>query len=251
MTGKQINGPDRKTRQPNGACQLPAGEPPERIEFVCFLTLQGEDATTNADAGHKKISAEDGRGKREDGIRHAIEKFHFSILHLLSSLFYLPGVCPVSDRLRAVRSARVAQGKKLLERGDYAGAVAQLKTATTFLATNAQAWNYLGVACQYAGQTVNAVAAYKRALDLDRDLMEAHYNLGCLWLEQNKPDAAGKRVHRVHAAPQQGARRLAQARPGTTPVGRSRGGGKKFQAPSFTSIPTTPKPLNGFGTGPN
>jgi tetratricopeptide (TPR) repeat protein len=82
------------------------------------------------------------------------------------------------------------KGKKLLERGDYAGAAAQLKTATTFLATNAQAWNYLGVACQHAGQTDDAVAAYQRALSLDRDLMEAHYNLGCLWLEQNKPDAA-------------------------------------------------------------
>src|ERR1700690_3403136 len=83
------------------------------------------------------------------------------------------------------------KGKKLLERGDYAGAVAQLKTATTLLATNAQSGNYLGVACQHAGETTNAVAAYQRALALNRDLMEAHYNLGCLWLEQNKPDAAG------------------------------------------------------------
>jgi tetratricopeptide (TPR) repeat protein len=82
------------------------------------------------------------------------------------------------------------KGKKLLERGDYAGAVAQFKTATSLLGTNAQAWNYLGVACQYAGQPTNAVTAYKRALDLDRDLMEVHYNLGCLWLEQNKPEAA-------------------------------------------------------------
>jgi tetratricopeptide (TPR) repeat protein len=68
--------------------------------------------------------------------------------------------------------------------------VAQFKTATSLLATNAQAWNYLGVACQYAGQPADAVTAYQRALTLDRDLMEAHYNLGCLWLEQNKPDAA-------------------------------------------------------------
>jgi tetratricopeptide (TPR) repeat protein len=58
------------------------------------------------------------------------------------------------------------------------------------LPTDAQAWNYLGVACQRAGQPTDAASAYQRALTLDRDLVEAHYNLGSLWLEQNKPDAA-------------------------------------------------------------
>jgi Flp pilus assembly protein TadD len=82
------------------------------------------------------------------------------------------------------------KGKKLLERGDYAAAVEQLKTATTLLPADAQAWNYLGVACQRAGQPADAANAYQRALALDRDLVEVHYNLGSLWLEQNKPDAA-------------------------------------------------------------
>lgn len=78
------------------------------------------------------------------------------------------------------------KGKKLIERGDYAAAVEQLKTATTILATNAQAWNYYGVALQHAGQFDGATAAYQNALRFDRDLVEAHYNLGCLWMEQNK-----------------------------------------------------------------
>jgi tetratricopeptide (TPR) repeat protein len=82
------------------------------------------------------------------------------------------------------------KGKKLLERGDYAAAVGEFKTATSLLPANAQAWNYYGVALQQAGQPDNAAAAYGRALALDRDLTEAHYNLGCLWLEQKKPDAA-------------------------------------------------------------
>jgi tetratricopeptide (TPR) repeat protein len=56
------------------------------------------------------------------------------------------------------------------------------------LTTNAQAWNYLGLACHYAGQAAEAERAYQRALGLDRDLTEAHYNLGCLWLEQKRPE---------------------------------------------------------------
>ena len=81
-------------------------------------------------------------------------------------------------------------GKKLLDRGDYAGAVEQLKAATTLLATNAAAWNYYGVALQHAGQPADAAQAYQNALKFNRDLVEAHYNLGCLRLEQNQPDAA-------------------------------------------------------------
>jgi len=82
------------------------------------------------------------------------------------------------------------KGKKYLDRGDYTGAVAELKLATSLLTTNAQAWNYLGLAYQYAGQPADAVGAYQRALNLDRDLVEVHYNLGCLWLDENKPDTA-------------------------------------------------------------
>ena len=82
------------------------------------------------------------------------------------------------------------KGEKLLIRGDYPDAVEKLKLATSLMSTNAQAWNYLGVAYQHTGQAADAALAYQRALTLDRDLVEAHYNLGCLWLEQNKPDVA-------------------------------------------------------------
>ncbi len=82
------------------------------------------------------------------------------------------------------------KGRKYIERGDYAAAVSELKTATTLLATNANAWNYYGVALQHAGQAESAASAYKRSLELDRDLAEAHFNLGSLWLEQSKPEQA-------------------------------------------------------------
>jgi tetratricopeptide (TPR) repeat protein len=101
-----------------------------------------------------------------------------AILFLTLALF-IAGCTPPGPRA-------FLKGKKYLESGDYAAAVEQFKTATTLLATNAQAWNYLGVACQRAKQLDDAVAAYQHALMLDRDLSEAHFNLGCLWLEQGK-----------------------------------------------------------------
>jgi Flp pilus assembly protein TadD len=105
------------------------------------------------------------------------------VVILLALAVFLTGCAPSGSRA-------LLAGKRLLERGDYPGAVAQLKTATTLLATNAAAWNYYGVALQHAGQPVDAAQAYQNALKFDRDLLEAHYNLGCLWLEQNSPDAA-------------------------------------------------------------
>ncbi len=83
-------------------------------------------------------------------------------------------------------------GKRLLEQGDYAQAVEKLRlaTSTTLLATNAQAWNYLGLACHHAGQATDAAQAYAQALRFNRDLAEAHFNLGCLWLDQGKTSNA-------------------------------------------------------------
>ena len=106
-----------------------------------------------------------------------------SAIILLTLALFIAGCTPPGPRA-------LLKGKKLLDRGDYVAAVAELRTATDLLPANAQAWNYYGVACQRAGQSDDAVKAYQRALTLDRDLMEAHYNLGSLWLEQNKPGEA-------------------------------------------------------------
>jgi tetratricopeptide (TPR) repeat protein len=84
----------------------------------------------------------------------------------------------------------LSRGRKDLDAGDYAGAVAQFRIATGLFTTNAAIWNYYGVALQHASQPDDAVNAYQRALELDRDLLEARLNLGTLYLEQNKPDAA-------------------------------------------------------------
>jgi len=99
---------------------------------------------------------------------------------LLLGLF-VAGCTPAGPRA-------LLSGKKLLESGDYTSAVAELRTATTLLPANATAWNYLGVTYQKAQQPENAATAYQRALVLNRDLVEAHWNLGMLYMEQGKND---------------------------------------------------------------
>jgi tetratricopeptide (TPR) repeat protein len=82
------------------------------------------------------------------------------------------------------------EGKKLIEERKFAPAVEHLKAAIKLIGTNALAWNYLGLAYHGAGQATNAMLAYQKALALNHNLVEVHYNLGCLLLDQNKPDAA-------------------------------------------------------------
>ncbi len=83
------------------------------------------------------------------------------------------------------------EGQRLIAEGKYPQAIERLRAATALLGgTNAQAWNDLGLAYHHAGELAEAQQAYQRALALNHDLREARFNLGCLWLTQNKPDAA-------------------------------------------------------------
>jgi tetratricopeptide (TPR) repeat protein len=101
----------------------------------------------------------------------------------LASAAFLAGCLPPGPRA-------LLDGRKLLEKGRYTEAVERLKVAVSLLRTNADAWNYLGLACQQAGMTTNAVQAYQTALGLNHDLAEVHYNLGCLWLNEDRLEPA-------------------------------------------------------------
>ena len=98
--------------------------------------------------------------------------------------------CGFHCRLFAAGPARAAQGQKTFGARRLCGGGRGIKDGG-FAAGHERAGVELlrrGVAAR--GQPADAVLAYQRALTLDRDLVEAHYNLGCLWLEQNKPDEA-------------------------------------------------------------
>jgi tetratricopeptide (TPR) repeat protein len=78
----------------------------------------------------------------------------------------------------------VWDGVELMDRGDYDQAVEALRNATRLMPTNALAYNYLGLALHHANKPAEAERAYLRALTLNHDLTEVHFNLGCLWLLQ-------------------------------------------------------------------
>jgi tetratricopeptide (TPR) repeat protein len=86
--------------------------------------------------------------------------------------------------------AALMNGKKLLDAGKTDDAIVELKTAVTLMQTNAAAWNYLGVAYHRAGFWMDAIYAYSQALRFNRELLEARFNLGCVFLEQNKLEPA-------------------------------------------------------------
>jgi Flp pilus assembly protein TadD len=108
----------------------------------------------------------------------------FGLLNVLVPLVLLSGCTPAGPRA-------LLEGKRLLDDGQYPQAIQKLTTATELLGrTNAVAWNYLGLAYQHAGEAAEAEWAYQRALQVNHDLSEVHYNLGCLWLAQNKLEPA-------------------------------------------------------------
>jgi tetratricopeptide (TPR) repeat protein len=144
-------------------------------------TAPGSDLLRDGGAGRHQIRRPKPEGRRNSEARNPKSPSLCLLLVALSAL--LAGCTPPGPR-------DLLRGQKLIEQGKYPEAVARLEAATSILTTNAQAWNYLGVACQYAGRVAEAEKAYQRAIALDHDLSEAHYNLGCLWLEQDRADAA-------------------------------------------------------------
>src|SRR3954470_17315977 len=71
-------------------------------------------------------------------------------------LFCLSGCTPAGPRA-------LLQGKKLIEQRKFEKAVDKLTVAVDLLRTNAQAFNYLGLAYHCAGRPMEAQRAYQRA----------------------------------------------------------------------------------------
>src|SRR6185436_13686797 len=80
------------------------------------------------------------------------------------------------------------KGERLVEQGKYEKAIPKLQQAiqTRPFSTNAQAWNYLGLAYHGNQQPLLAIRAYRQALSLDSSLTAARFNLGCAYLDHSE-----------------------------------------------------------------
>ena len=157
----------------------------------------------------------------------------------LALAFVLGGCTPAGPRA-------LQQGARLLEAGDYPAAVEKFRLAASLMSTNAQAWNYLGVACHRAGDAAGAAQNYQQALKLNRDLVETHFNLGCLWLEQNRLDNAKSELAAFTL-------RRGNSAAGWLKLGSAQlrshdlTGAEKSYAEALRCSPQNPEALNGLG----
>jgi tetratricopeptide (TPR) repeat protein len=162
------------------------------------------------------------------------------IMLLLAAVTLFAGCSPPGARA-------LLKGIKLLDEGQYQLAVEELRGATVLLGnTNAQAFNYLGLACHQAGQNSEAERAYQRALTLNPDLVEARFNLGCLLLSENRLDQARAELtaftlRRGNSV--EGWRKLGSAQLRS----RDFGGAEKSFVETLRLAPQDPEALTGIG----
>ncbi len=83
---------------------------------------------------------------------------------------------------------------KLVDAGDYAGAILLLQKAIAADPTNADAHNYLGFSHRKLGNVDVALIQYRKALELDPKHRGANEYLGELYLDLNQLDKAKERL---------------------------------------------------------
>src|ERR1051325_5774318 len=79
-------------------------------------------------------------------------------------------------------------GDKYVRQGDYPKALKYLARAASLIPERPQVWNLQGLAYHGLQQPVKAAECYQRALRIDRSFPAAHYNLGVLFLQQDRSE---------------------------------------------------------------
>jgi tetratricopeptide (TPR) repeat protein len=87
---------------------------------------------------------------------------------------------PAADKTPSAASSLLDQGEALLAKGNYSGAQPVLQQATARDPKSYQAWYDLGYCEQALNHNPEAVAAYKRSLEINSKIFESNLNLGLL-----------------------------------------------------------------------
>ncbi len=84
----------------------------------------------------------------------------------------------LSSACASYRGARLYQsGSRALDRGEVVNAIADLERASRLVPYASEIQNHLGIAYTEAGRHGAAIAAYRRAVDLDCENEAAQHNL--------------------------------------------------------------------------
>ncbi|MHA1600822.1 MAG: tetratricopeptide repeat protein [Alphaproteobacteria bacterium] len=94
----------------------------------------------------------------------------------------------------AKQDPNYVDAKKLVDAGNFAGAVPLLEQVVTADPKNADAYNYLGYSQRKSGNGESALVSYQKALALVPDHRGANEYLGELYLEMGELDKAKERL---------------------------------------------------------
>lgn len=131
----------------------------------------------------------------------------FAIAHLMAAAT-APSTEAFTSNLRnaSQQQAGASRGEQLLiqafERAfaaDTAGWIAALRELTELHPDSPRAWMFLGNAYANVNDSAQARAAYSKAIEIDKNFVPGHINLGNNFLTQEPKDFAEAEKHFVHA----------------------------------------------------
>ncbi|MBI5815073.1 MAG: tetratricopeptide repeat protein [Nitrospinae bacterium] len=105
---------------------------------------------------------------------------------------------PSSPEARARHAAELHEdGTRLLESQKFPAAVTKFRAASDKAPDNVEILSALAHACSRANMAYDALAAYKRILDIDPDNREALLKTGMLYIQLKRPALGAAALHRL------------------------------------------------------
>ncbi len=150
---------------------------------VAPTTIDVSDDTDHASAKHRSSPAP--RMNAHGNPKRHPSPGSLGKASVVTLSLFMAGCSPSGERA-------LIEGDRLLQIGKSSEAIPLLERAALDLPQNAPALNHLGLAYHASGKTNEARRAYLRALEVDRNRIEATYNLAITYLERGELQEAEK-----------------------------------------------------------